>query len=64
MEREEDRNAVIRDYADWFYRRVDTDRAFRALVEAVRGKTLVCHCKPRACHGDVIVEYLTVMEAP
>ena len=22
----------------------------------LRGKTLVCYCKPRACHGDVLAE--------
>ena len=23
-------------------------------VSALRGKDLVCHCKPRRCHGDAI----------
>lgn len=27
-------------------------------VESLRGKTLVCYCKPLPCHGDVIVEFL------
>jgi hypothetical protein len=27
-------------------------------VESLRGKTLGCHCKPKACHGDLYVEYL------
>jgi len=26
------------------------------------GKTLVCHCKPLACHGDVLAEYLAQFE--
>ena len=27
-------------------------------LEELRGKTLVCHCKPLPCHGDVLVELL------
>lgn len=27
-------------------------------LEQLRGKILVCFCKPLACHGDVIAEYL------
>jgi hypothetical protein len=27
-------------------------------VEVLRGKTLVCYCKPQACHGDVLIELL------
>lgn len=27
-----------------------------AEVLALSGKTLVCNCKPKACHGDVIVD--------
>ena len=27
-------------------------------LEQLAGKTLVCFCKPEACHGDVIVEFL------
>ncbi len=31
-------------------------------VLALKGKTLGCHCKPAACHGDVIAEYLNVLD--
>jgi len=27
-------------------------------LEVLRGKTLVCYCKPQACHGDVLIELL------
>ena len=27
-------------------------------IEELRGKTLVCYCKPQACHGDVLVNIL------
>lgn len=27
-------------------------------LEELRGKWLVCHCAPKACHGDVLLELL------
>lgn len=27
-----------------------------AALEELRGKDLVCHCKPKACHGDVLID--------
>ena len=27
-------------------------------IEELRGKILVCYCKPRACHGDVLLQLL------
>jgi hypothetical protein len=27
-------------------------------LEELRGKTLGCWCKPKSCHGDVIIELL------
>ncbi len=37
---------------------VRADEAFRKRIHALEGKTLVCYCKPKRCHGDVIKEYL------
>jgi len=36
--------------------------AFREAVEELHGQTLACHCKPKACHGDVIAEHLNSNE--
>ena len=44
-----------REYLQW---RVDHDPEFRVNLQNLRGKTLGCFCKPRPCHGDVIVEWL------
>jgi hypothetical protein len=52
-----DREQVIAKYRTWFYNKLK-DEAFRGSVEALKGKRLLCWCKPDACHGDVIVEYL------
>lgn len=29
---------------------------------ALRGKTLGCHCKPAACHGDILADYLNSLD--
>lgn len=45
-------------YREYLHWRVDCDAEFRAEVLALRGKTLGCFCKPRSCHGDIIIEWL------
>lgn len=39
-------------------RRYASDLAYRAHVEFLRGKVLVCYCFPQPCHADVYVELL------
>lgn len=51
------RELVINKYRDWFNERLG-DPEFRAALEEVRGKNLGCWCAPRACHGDVVLEWL------
>ena len=55
---ENGREQCIRDYRLWFADKIGNDDEFRKAVESLEGKTLACWCKPKACHGDVIVEYL------
>ncbi|MFS1290229.1 DUF4326 domain-containing protein [Pseudomonas piscis] len=31
-------------------------------INPLRGKLIACHCKPAACHGDVIAEYLNALD--
>ena len=28
-----------------------------AALHELKGKTLVCFCKPKACHGDILAEF-------
>ena len=35
--------------------RVAADPGFAAAVLGLRGRTLLCGCKPLPCHGDVLV---------
>lgn len=53
------RSQAIGLYREVFMDRVQTEPEFRRKVLGLRGKTLVCHCKPLDCHGDVIVEWLS-----
>lgn len=45
-----DRTQVINKYAVWL---ADQPDLVRALPE-LKGKNLVCWCKPEACHGDIL----------
>lgn len=51
------REKSISRYREAFRERLQTD-AFRVAVNSLQGKTLACYCRPKACHGDVILEYL------
>lgn len=47
------RAEVIAMYRAWLESRPDLMASFGEL----RGRVLGCHCKPLACHGDVLVEF-------
>lgn len=53
-----ERTRVIEKFRVYFHKRIAEDPAFREAIHSLKGKTLGCFCKPMACHGDVIVEYL------
>lgn len=40
---------------EWGEGVIDPDR-WKARLRTLEGKTLVCFCKPKACHGDVLKE--------
>ena len=52
------RDEVVEKFRVWFLRRVSVDPSYRKRVLALRGKKLGCFCKPQACHGDVIAEWV------
>lgn len=52
------RSEVLLAYSVYFEVRMNKDDDFRKAVEALRGKTLGCYCKPQPCHGDVIADWL------
>lgn len=56
--RDGDRATVVAKFEAYFYDRLRTDLHFAFEVGRLSGKVLVCHCKPLACHGDVIAGFL------
>ncbi|MFB6194038.1 MAG: DUF4326 domain-containing protein [Halobaculum sp.] len=55
---EYNRDASVEKYREWFVRKMQTDPAFREAVNGLEGETLGCWCKPKRCHGDVLLAYL------
>lgn len=54
----ESRGATLKRFMKYFYERLATDPVFKQRVHALRGKILMCWCKPEPCHGDIIANYL------
>ena len=52
------RGSSLDKYRGYFFDRVKNDIEFRKRINALKGKTLGCFCKPYDCHGDIIAEYL------
>lgn len=58
-----DRDEVIRKFAYDFERGfLRGGDEFNEKLKLLRGHTLGCHCKPYACHGDVLAEYLNQID--
>jgi hypothetical protein len=45
----------VRAYREWLLKQPE----LMAALPELDGKVLVCSCKPRACHGDVLVELVS-----
>ncbi|RLI55218.1 MAG: hypothetical protein DRP09_10410 [Candidatus Thorarchaeota archaeon] len=52
------REESLRRYEEYFLRRIEEEPVFREKILELRGKRLGCFCKPRKCHGDIIVAWL------
>jgi hypothetical protein len=51
------RKEVIEKYSHWFYLPEQAELRERAKKE-LKGKVLGCWCKPKACHGDVLADFV------
>jgi len=56
------REDTVEKFQNYFMERIEKDSEFRRRVLALKGKRLGCFCKPKACHGDVIADWLNKME--
>jgi Domain of unknown function (DUF4326) len=55
-----DREEVIRKYKYDFDRNLLKTKKYKLLE--LKGKILGCHCKPAACHGDILADYLNSLD--
>lgn len=70
MADERDRDYCIQKYDDWLLQKhLEEDNPQLEELQRLYNKwkkdgelTLVCHCKPRNCHGDIIKYWLEGME--
>lgn len=52
------REDAIEAFEEMFHNTVEANEQVRERVQILRGKVLGCFCKPQACHGDIIADYL------
>lgn len=57
------RTKNIADFKVYFYKRIAIDAEYKFKIHALKGKRLGCFCYPKACHLDIIVEYLDSLES-
>ena len=50
------REEVIERYRAWLWRKVKGGGISLTELAALNGKTLLCHCHPKPCHGDVLAK--------
>ena len=50
------RDEVIERYRTWLWGKIERGEIAPAELAALNGKTLLCHCAPRPCHGDVLAK--------
>jgi hypothetical protein len=56
------REVVVEKFRTYFNDQILTDPEKKKFLLSLRGYRLGCHCKPLACHGDIIAEYLNSFE--
>ncbi len=57
-----ERNEAIAKYKEHFEKNILGDESMRRGLFGLRGMRIACHCKPLACHGDVIAGYLNALD--
>lgn len=57
-----EREEAIQRYRTYFEKNILGEESMRKGLLGLRGLRIACHCKPLACHGDVIAEYLNKLD--
>lgn len=53
-----DRNTVILKYYDYMFARLKNNPEIKHQLKKLVGKRIGCFCKPKPCHGDILVEFI------
>lgn len=53
-----DRQQVIQKYTEWVVKQEN----LLGSIHELEGKVLGCWCRPKECHGDVLIDLLEVMK--
>lgn len=56
------REDVIQKYKKYFNETYINNPVKLKELKSLKNKTLGCHCKPAACHGDIIAEFLNSLD--
>lgn len=57
------RNEVCDKYENYFHHRIKNDLEFKEVVENIKDDDILgCFCKPKRCHVQTIVNYLTEID--
>jgi Domain of unknown function (DUF4326) len=56
------REDAVQKFQRYLIDRIEKDSEFKRRILALKAKRLGCFCKPKACHGDVIADWLNKME--
>lgn len=51
-------DASLIQYEQYLRNKVATDPQFRKDLLALQGKVLGCFCKPKPCHGDIMIQVI------
>lgn len=62
LEGQFERSEAIEKYKAHFEKNILGDESMRRGLFGLRGMRIACHCKPFACHGDVIAGYLNALD--
>jgi hypothetical protein len=53
---------VILAYEDKLRKLLREEPGRKAALLELKGRTLICYCKPQACHGDILIELIEEMD--
>lgn len=57
----ETREESIEKYREFIYNKISTGEISMDDLRSLVGKRLGCFCKPKSCHGDILVEIVSII---